>query len=398
VVSTTIRLFTAGVRMLFYIWLAKFYSIESVADIAIINASLGLFIFIVPFDYYISLQNRYANNDLKNDKAVFNHFVFLSISGALPILIFISIASYTLIDFSIVIPLSLLFMCELYNNELNRILLLKGRLLLSSFLLFQRNAIWPLIIVTLFYFDYLFKINEIVTLWAFFSFLSLFIIYCKFKAWESFTFSQVIYSISYKEISGRLSAGKKNILSTIAIRLHFTIDKYSVLFIYGKEELGLYQVALSIASAYMILIDSIVVPRRYRDFFSGKLSILFLFRQFIRESAALFIIMALFVVVVCYVDNYLHLGFIPTEPLTIMLLLLSQFLFVTSYPSAYILIKNTMFIENSRISVYALLFFCAGIGVVWLTDLNIYYFILIMVSSFGFASYYKFLVVEKLWK
>lgn len=392
--SPVLRLSTAAIRVLFYVWLASVGNVELVADLAIVNAALGLYVFLLPFDYYISLQKEYQSSSLEGSKAFYNHILFVAMVS---IALFIVVAGFLAASFvsMLVFSVFVLFSVEVFNTEINRLLILRGKVGFSSLMMFIRNGAFPLVIVALHFLEVNYGVQLVVSIWLLFSLSALATCLAVFRVSGHMRMLEMTKQFCSKEMKVRIQAGAKNILSTLFVRLHFSMDKYCVLWFFDKKTLGYYQVSLSIVSAYVILVDSIVVPSQYRLFFSDGQEKGQLYRRYYGSVILVFLVFfgalsGLHFTVEQFAIDIDIAGLDVTA-----WLLMAQLSFVFGYAPTYLLVRNGLYHLNSLASLFSLISFTFLALCVWGLGLSVAWLAFSFFCSFTAGFVAKYVMVER---
>lgn len=380
--SPSMRLLSAGIKFLFYIWLSSIGEMRVIANLSIINVMLGIFIFLIPLDYYVTVQKHYKYMSKKGVISIINHWLFLILSLLISLFVFLTFIYYgDYRDNSYYIVFVILFF-EIINTEMNRILIIQSKINISSFFIFIRVALWPILTLFFYYIDNSISIFNILFMWmccVIFVSLTSFIYYSRALRILSKLFKN---RISFSLICRNAFSGSKNIISSISIRLQMSVDKYFILHAFGTINLAKYQVSLSLVSLLVMLTDTIIVPKQYSKFFERRINKLKLIINFYIYFVFV-IFITLFIISGIYIVNDLGYSNIKIFNIHYMFpVLLSMVFFILSYPFMYLAIRDKQYISNSKASIYGLFFTLFSSLIVELFDCSLLLYLWLYSISF----------------
>lgn len=390
--SVLLRISSPIIRLLLYIWLGRECSLELVGKLALINAVLGVLIFLIPFDYYISLQRHYAEKQDVVSKELVNHFSYLLIVlSALAIPVTVGLIGWGDGWHLLVIPIVIF---EVLNHEVNRIILLREEILFSAVLIFLRNGVWPILIFFMFLAGSTLSVELIISVWLFFSILALGLSYFRYRK-RDFRLYDMVCLYDIDEIMMRVRSSSKNLMSSMFVRLNFTLDKYFVYLNFGEKALGIYQISFSIASMLLLVYDALVVPRYYGAYFSGDLTVRRLILGMCSELVGITLVIFMSVSALFYIDGVYSLSLLPDEPGNVVLLVIVQCVFLAGYPFTYALTSKSMYRENSLAAFYGFLSLVLLSGGVAIYDLGYQSFVLALIAAMSMALFAKIYYLRK---
>ncbi len=380
--GSIIRLVTAGIRFLFLLFLSYSGNENIIIFLALSYAIHGFLVFILPFDYYVSVIHYYRNFSRRALIKIAEHWVFLSISIVLSLTI--SIGSILILDLGFLyILLSLIISVDCINSEINRILITRGENFISAILLFLRWGGWPIVIIA--HSLYGISINSLmISLYWLLSVTVAMVLgawFCSRKI--SGLLLSLVSNVKKESIYIALKKGLSNLGSTISIRAIFTLDRFAVSYIYDDKALVLYQLSLSLVSISTILVDSVTVPRYYGLFFNKDICRKGLITKFIGNVILMLMVNIFLHWMSLKVINIYHINMIMPDLYDLVPFYLFNLVFLCIYPFSYLNIRDGKLIFNTKMSILSLFVFIASAAIIFSLSLDYYWFSFIIFLSFS---------------
>ncbi|MEZ2863954.1 oligosaccharide flippase family protein [Proteus terrae] len=266
IVTSSLRILTLISKFLFSIYLTKCYGINIVGIYGLTSSIISLFVYLAGCELYSILTPSYNKNS-KIDSLLFSNQIFFSIISTLLLsfttlfIIIFYFSTYIYICVFIIIIIAF----EIFQQEIYRILLIKGKVLTANIAYFIRNGLWCYIFIV---FSYLMNLDEkIITTsflltWGIVGLLGSIFSYLVIKR-ENVLFKY--NNIRKRLIVINLKKAFPIFLSSIFIRVIVTSDKIILGLLTNLHQVGIYTFFISIGNAYQALIDAGAISHKYKE-------------------------------------------------------------------------------------------------------------------------------------
>lgn len=255
VINAIVRGLTLFSKFILVFFLAKYLSPEELGIYGLFFAAVAYAIYLVGFDFYIYSTReiiKKSKNEwggvLKNQALLIcGLYMFFS-----PLLLFVFYKKILPWDFAFLFFI-LLFL-EHLNQEVGRLLIAASEQISSSLVLFLRSGLWALMLVPIMYFNESSRtINSVLYAWALGGCSALclgvyYILRLKISGWR------IAFDIQW--ILKGIGICIPFLISTLAIRALFTVDRYFLNSFSGLDVVGAYILFMGICNAIMSFLDA----------------------------------------------------------------------------------------------------------------------------------------------
>lgn len=270
-INLFIRSFTLLGKFLLVFFLARYLPIEEVALYGIIAASISFGLYFIGLDFHnYSSRELLKTSNNKWGKLLKSQAIFFILSYIILLPIFSASFYFEFIPWSLffyVIPLLIL---EHISQELRRFLIITNKQTPANLMLFIRSGGWCVIASAfLFLTESTRNLEFILKLWILGDFISIIFglkvaSYLTIKGWN--------LRVNWNWILEGIKISIPLLISTLAIRGIFTIDKYWFESINSRSELAAYVFYLSISNALMSFLESGIFSHSYPKLIEYKIS------------------------------------------------------------------------------------------------------------------------------
>lgn len=253
---------TIGFRSILIFYIAKSLLPKDMATYGIITVTLSYLMYILGVDFYTYYTREFVKNSptiwggyIKNIGIVFIFTYSLSI----PVIFYLY--KINIIQKEILFYFILLLILEHLNQELNRIMIMKGDVLYSSLVNFVRYALWvPLVIFLMSQNIILNNISNIILYWFIFGFFALLISFYRFQQYDIKGWN---IAINKNWIYTGICVSLPLLIGTLALRGVFTFDRLWLKAYFSIEDLAAYAFFGTFAAVIGTIVDSLIVAYTY---------------------------------------------------------------------------------------------------------------------------------------
>jgi len=250
-------------RFCFIFVAAKYLPLDELGSYSLIAVTVGYALYLVGLDFYTySTRQVIGNPESIQANLILNQFrvYLLSFALASPVLLILFI--YDFLHWQWAAYFYALLLTEHFSQEIFRLLVALGRPLRASVILFLRTAGWGYIVSLLFFLDASPRTLEtILQLWLVSSVLSLLagLLWLPFVPW-----TRLFESLPDRRwVLQGMKVALPFLVSTLAIRAIFTLDRYAIETLDGIATVGVYTVYAGLAYAMFAFVDASVIQFSY---------------------------------------------------------------------------------------------------------------------------------------
>lgn len=255
VANVVIRGVTLACKFLLLFMLASYLEPVELGVYGLLVVSIDFAIFIIGFDFYTYSTRELIKRKVGDWGDIFKVQIYLSLcmfmlSAPFLILIF----SNELLPWSILNWFVPLLVVEYFAQELNRVLVAISRQFIASVVLFVRSGVWVIAVaLVMFYEPGARNLEFAISLWFFGSFAACVVAVSvigrlKLSGWSR--------PIDYGWVKIGIIVAFPFLLSTLALRGIFTIDRYWNEYLLGLEALGAYVLFIGMANVVVSFLDA----------------------------------------------------------------------------------------------------------------------------------------------
>lgn len=260
--STNIRVANVGLRgvtlackfsLLFM--LASYLEPAELGLYGLLVVSVDFAIFIIGFDFYTYSTRELIKRRVGDWGDIFKVQIYLSLCMfILSAPIFIFIFSYDLLPRSILNWFFPLLVVEYFAQELNRVLVAISKQLIASVVLFVRSGVWVVAVAfVMFYESGTRSLDFVFSLWFLGSLAACIIAVSAVSRLQVSGWSR---PVDYGWVKVGILVASPFLLSTLALRGIFTVDRYWVENLLGLEALGAYVLFIGMANVVISFLDA----------------------------------------------------------------------------------------------------------------------------------------------
>lgn len=262
-INIALRIGMIASRTCFIFVAAKFLTLEDLGTYSLLGITVGYSLYMLGLEFYTFTSREIIGaNKSKQADIIISQFQFNLVSFVVFFGPLLCIFSYGFLDWKWAVVFYTLLLCEHLSQEIARLMIALEKPLRASFLLFVRTAIWGYALCFLFVFDPAKRSVEwVMYAWIISSFLSVLIgmYWLRFVPWVEF-FKR---HFSIKWVLKGLKISFPMLISTLAVRGVFTVDRYAVEWYSGLSTLGIYAVYIGVCNALLSFMDSAVFQFTY---------------------------------------------------------------------------------------------------------------------------------------
>lgn len=274
VLTLVLRALTLGSKFVLVLFLARELSIEQLGLYGLFAASVSYGLYIVGLDYYAYTtrellgQSKDSWASLIRDQVVFYLIIY---SLALPF--FTLLFTQRLLPWTMLLPFYGLLALEHVSQELYRLLVTMQKPLLANIALFFRLGAWVYgLLIYIWIWDFSAGLNLLFISWALGGLFSIFIVVGHLRNAIDWTTLKG-QAVNWARMWVGLRISSRFLLSTLALRALFTLDRYFIEWYVSTEAVGIYTFYASLANGISAFIDAGVVvfqaPLIVKSFKSG---------------------------------------------------------------------------------------------------------------------------------
>ena len=248
------------IKLAFTLFLGSVFTEIEFGLYSLIVSSIYISLILIGFDIYLDANRKIIQKDNIQDQS---YILNNQIASYLPFYILFSIIIFFIPER--IIPREFIFLfftisiLEHINSEIFRLLLALRKTIIANLLFFIRNALWPIVILILYYLNYQLDIYALLSYWIFASILALII---------GLSFLGKIYKINFSLID-KTSILKSYkfafvfFIGTVAYKIVEFSDRYFIDYYLNKESVGVYSLYSQFGSVLNTIIFTIVISIGY---------------------------------------------------------------------------------------------------------------------------------------
>ncbi|MDW2402511.1 hypothetical protein R7042_09895 [Vibrio sp. 1262-1] len=263
VINLSLRVGMLGSKSLFVFIAAKFLDLAEFGVYSLVGATIAYAIYVLGLDFYTFTTRKLIGLEKGEAAEIIVEqvrFCFLSYFAFFVPLFGVFVFGF--IPWDLTLVFFILLLSEFISQELTRILIALEKVVTASIVLFIRTSLWCYLLVLLFVLESETRSVEwILYSWLVSSLLSVIIAFriLKFVTWKDL----IVQPIPYKWIINGVKIAFPMLLSTLAIRAVFTLDKYTVEYFGDLSVLGVYSVYIAVCNALLSFMDAAVIQFSY---------------------------------------------------------------------------------------------------------------------------------------
>ncbi|MBC8399224.1 MAG: polysaccharide biosynthesis C-terminal domain-containing protein [Flavobacteriales bacterium] len=380
------------VKLAFTLFLGSVFTESEFGLYSLIISSIYISLILIGFDIYLDCNRKIIQKENQKDQAfILNN----QLAAYIPFYLLFSIIIFFIPER--IIPKDFIFLffsisiIEHLNSEIFRLLLALRKTVAANLLFFIRNALWPLVILVLYYFNFKFTISILLSYWLYASILALIIGITFFKKKYKIDLSL----IDKKTIIASYKYAFIFFIGTIAYKIVEFSDRYFIDYYLDKESVGVYSLYSQFGSVLNTIIFTIVIsigyPKLLKAIYTNNLKLIIKERNYM-----LIEIVIISVLTLC--GGYLFLDTILDiidKPLYLeynflfYLIIISNIIFNISYVYHFIMIgykkdlKITILtLIGAGINIILNIILIPKIGIIGAIFSKIFAFIFILVSKY----------------
>lgn len=262
VINLFLRVLTLLSKFLIVVFLARFLSPESVGLYGLFVVTISYTLYLLGFDFY-----TFSSRDiLKHDQTIWGRlfksqlvFFCLTYLIVLPLSLLLFFNGY--LPFEYVFYFLLLLVLEHINQEFSRLLIVLSEQLYASIALFFRSGLWCLLVMTWMWLSP--ESRELHTVFVFW--IGGGVLAALIGVWRCYSLRVSGWrdSVDWSWIKRGLSVAIPLLISTLALRGIFTLDRYLFESLVSLEILGAYTLFMGLGNALMSFLDAGVFMYAY---------------------------------------------------------------------------------------------------------------------------------------
>lgn len=248
------------IKLAFTLFLGSVFTEIEFGLYSLIISSIYISLILIGFDIYLDANRKIIQKDNIQDQS---YILNNQIASYLPFYILFSIIIFFIPER--IIPKEFIFLfftisiLEHINSEIFRLLLALRKTITANLLFFIRNALWPLVILILYYLNYQLDIYTLLSYWIFASILALAI---------GLSFLGKIYEINFSLIDKTTIFKSYKFafvffIGTVAYKIVEFSDRYFIDYYLNKESVGVYSLYSQFGSVLNTIIFTIVISIGY---------------------------------------------------------------------------------------------------------------------------------------
>jgi O-antigen/teichoic acid export membrane protein len=380
------------IKLAFTLFLGSVFTESEFGLYSLIISSIYISLILIGFDIYLDCNRKIIQKENQEDQAfILNN----QLAAYIPFYLLFSIIIFFIPER--IIPKDFIFLffsisiLEHLNSEIFRLLLALRKTVTANLLFFIRNALWPLVILVLYYFNFRFNISTLLSYWLYASILALIIglIFLRKK------YKLDLSLIDKKTIIASYKYAFIFFIGTIAYKVVEFSDRYFIDYYLDKESVGVYSLYSQFGSVLNTIIFTIVIsigyPKLLKAIYANNLKLIIKERNYMLIEIVIISVLTLF-------GGYLLLDTILAminKPLyfeyefLFYLIIISNIIFNISYVYHFIMIGyqkdlkiTTLTLIGAGINIILNIILIPKIGIIGAIYSKIFAFIFILVSKY----------------
>ena len=248
------------IKLAFTLFLGSVFTEIEFGLYSLIISSIYISLILIGFDIYLDANRKIIQKDNIQDQS---YILNNQIASYLPFYILFSIIIFFIPER--IIPKEFIFLfftisiLEHINSEIFRLLLALRKTITANLLFFIRNALWPLVILILYYLNYQLDIYTLLSYWIFASILALAIGLSFLGKMYEINFSLIDKTTIFKSYKFAFVF----FIGTVAYKIVEFSDRYFIDYYLNKESVGVYSLYSQFGSVLNTIIFTIVISIGY---------------------------------------------------------------------------------------------------------------------------------------
>ncbi|QQZ29926.1 hypothetical protein HMY34_14800 [Thiothrix subterranea] len=258
-----LRFSSVGSKFVLIFFLAKELQPIEVGLFGLLSATITFSALLIGGDYYTYTQRELTlDNKEHNGKVLFNHIAAICIIYGITLPLHYLLFILDILPYSFLFMFYLILVSEHISQDIMRILIILKMPLIASLLLNIKTAVWITILVTSATLNNTnnLDLSSVFYYWLAGSFSSVvfgLLFINKSIAYTSFSLNNNSYLINGFKVASFF------LLSTISLKIIFTLDRYILEAYYGLEVVAAYTLLFGIAMSLSTIIDAGVMSFKY---------------------------------------------------------------------------------------------------------------------------------------
>lgn len=265
IINLSLRAVTILLKFILSIVLIKGLGVDQYGVFGLFQSSIIILTFVIGFDFYTFSAREILNNrPVKQNRYLKNQLVFHLIGYLLIIPIAFALSSFEIVPNKFIKYFILILVFEHLSQELYRLLILFGKTIISTIVLFTRSGVWVAVLFGISQFtDYKISIELVLILWSIGALVSVFIgfKYLNFK-W--------VKGVDFLWIKNGILISIPFLIGTIFYKLVEFSGRYFLKFYLSNEAVGVFTFFSSIANILFVFVQTLVIIELYPTLVESK--------------------------------------------------------------------------------------------------------------------------------
>ena len=265
IINLSLRAVTILLKFILSIVLIKGLGVDQYGVFGLFQSSIIILTFVIGFDFYTFSAREILNNrPVKQNRYLKNQLVFHLIGYLLIIPIAFALSSFEIVPNKFIKYFILILVFEHLSQELYRLLILFGKTIISTIVLFTRSGVWVALLFGISQFtDYKISIELVLILWSIGALVSVFIgfKYLNFK-W--------VKGVDFLWIKNGILISIPFLIGTIFYKLVEFSGRYFLKFYLSNEAVGVFTFFSSIANILFVFVQTLVIIELYPTLVESK--------------------------------------------------------------------------------------------------------------------------------
>lgn len=380
------------IKLAFTLFIGSIFSESDFGLYSLIISSVYIALILIGFDIYLNCNREIIKHEnYKDQNIILNN----QLAAYIPLYLLFSITIFFIPER--IIPKEFIFLffsisiLEHLNSEIYRLLLALRNTITANLLFFIRNALWPIIILLLYYLNFSFNINILLSFWLYASIVALIIgisiLSKKYKIDLSV--------IDKKTIINSYKFALIFFIGTVAYKIVEFSDRYFIDYYLNKESVGVYSLYAQFGNVLNTIIFTIVISIGYPKLLKAIYNKNYII---IVKERNMMLLEIVFISIFCLIGGYLFLDIILeiiNKPLyfeydfLFYLIILSNVIFNISYVYHFVMIGyqkdftiTILTIIGAVINIIMNIILIPSIGITGAIYSKIFAFLFILISKY----------------
>lgn len=255
ITNVMLRGTTLACKFLLLFMLASYLEAAELGVYGLLVVSIDFAIFVIGLDFYMYSMRELIKRRVGDWGDIFKVQIYLSLCMFFFIMpVFVLVFVSELLPWRIINWFFPLLIVEYFAQELNRVLVSISKQFIASVVLFVRSGVWVVAVaLVMFYEPSARHLNLVLSLWFFGSLSACIIAVSVVGKLQVGGWSK---SVDYSWVKAGLLVAFPFLLSTLALRGIFTVDRYWMEYLLGLEALGAYVLFIGMANVVISFLDA----------------------------------------------------------------------------------------------------------------------------------------------